>query len=161
MQADTRLLSSSWTPVMKFVFPFFFGIIYLIATITIVSVAFTSEIDFKTILILLFGFVLALSVGIWVLFRFCLHLKKVTLVQDYLLISNYRQTIQIPLSEIEQVRQFLFLNPPLLTIYLKSPSKFGSKIEFLAYTRVWDFFSNHPTYLLLQELSAKKGVYQL
>ncbi len=157
MNSDTKLLSSSLTPLMKFVFPFFFGFIYLIATVAIASVAFSGEGDGNTIFTILISFLFVLAVGIWALWRFCIHLKKVSLTNTHLVVSNYRQTIQIPLSEMENVGQFLWINPPLITIHLKSPSKFGKKIEFVAYTRYWNYLTNHPTYLLLKQLAEKQG----
>lgn len=55
-------------------------------------------------------------------------LKKLSLDDEFLYISNYRTEIMVPLSNIAKILWFGDLRPTM--IYLKTPSEFGKKINF-------------------------------
>jgi len=87
----------------------------------------------------IFGVVI-LGMAIWMSWG----LKKVSVDDRNLYVSNYRTEITIPISEIEDVREFLLSEPRRVTIYLRNPTVFGSKIVFLATYRAFAFLSPHP-----------------
>ena len=55
-------------------------------------------------------------------------LKKLTLDDGFLYVSNYRKEIIIPLSNIDKILWFGDVRPTM--IYLKTPSEYGKKINF-------------------------------
>ena len=61
-----------------------------------------------------------------------------------LYVSNYRKEITVPISEIEEVREFLLSEPRRVTIRLRNPTEFGQNIRFLATYRAFAFLSPHP-----------------
>ena len=83
----------------------------------------------------------------------CMRLKEVSVDDDFLYVSNYLKEVSIPLSEIYDVTENLWLNIHPVTIHLKSPSEFGDKIVFMPKTRAFAFFSSHPVVKELKELA--------
>lgn len=55
-------------------------------------------------------------------------LKKISLDDNFLYVSNYRKEITVPLSNINKIFWFGDMRPTM--IYLKTPSEFGAKINF-------------------------------
>jgi hypothetical protein len=89
------------------------------------------------------------------IFWLCVPLKKVSVANNTLYVSNYRKEIAVPLSEIADVRGNRFTEPQRVTIYLRQPSEFGSKIVFMAKHRIFSFYSVHP---VVDELKAMAGI---
>ena len=87
-------------------------------------------------------------------FWYCVPLKKVSVANNTLYVSNYRKEIAIPLSEIADVRGNVFTEPQRVTICLSQPSEFGSKIVFMAKHRFFSFWSVHPVVDELKSLAA-------
>lgn len=86
-----------------------------------------------------FGLMIA---GFWIWMSW--KLKKVSIDDRNLYVSNYRTEVTVPITDIEDVREFLLSEPRRVTIYLKQPTEFGSKIVFLATYRAFAFLSPHP-----------------
>jgi hypothetical protein len=94
-------------------------------------------------------------------------LKRVLLddINKCLYISNYRKEITIPLSQIADVKDFVFSDPRRVTIYLRKPEirtqmtsplhagEFGNKIVFLVTYRFFGGWSTHPIVDELRQLS--------
>ena len=78
-------------------------------------------------------------------------LKKLSIFGDKLYVSNYRREIAIPISEIINVRGNILTDPQRITIYLRNPTEFGSKIIFVAKYRWFGRWSTHP---IVEELLA-------
>jgi hypothetical protein len=95
-------------------------------------------------------------IGAALLYWKFIHLKKVSVDENFLYASNYLKEISIPLSEVYDVTEnrWLSLNP--LTIHLKSPSAFGDQITFMPKVRL-ALFSSHPVVGELKELARAKG----
>lgn len=89
-------------------------------------------------------------------FWMSLGLKKVSVDDRNLYVSNYRTEITIPLTEVSDVREFLLSEPRRVTIYLRSPTVFGSKIVFLATYRAFAFLSPHPIVDELIQMSYRR-----
>jgi hypothetical protein len=55
----------------------------------------------------------------------CVRLKAVSVDDDHLYVSNYIKEIPIPLSEVSDVTENVWINVHPVTIHLRSPSEFG------------------------------------
>lgn len=105
-------------------------------------------------LIFLFAWVAGTAFIYWS----CIRLKKVSADDNFLYVSNYLKEIYIPLSEIYDVTENVWLNIHPVTIHLKSPSEFGDKIVFMPQIRFFAFFSSHPVVDELKELARSKDM---
>jgi hypothetical protein len=87
----------------------------------------------------------------------CIRLKEVSVDDDFPYVSNYLKEVSIPLSEIYDVTDNLWINIHPVTIHLKSPSEFGDKIVFMPTVR---FFGrgSHPVVNELKELAGSKNI---
>jgi len=86
----------------------------------------------------------------------CIRLKEVSVDDHFLYVSNYLKEIIIPLSEIYDVTENVWVNIHPVTIRLKSPSEFGDKIVFMPTVRFFAMFSSHPVVSELKELARSK-----
>jgi uncharacterized membrane protein YbhN (UPF0104 family) len=59
------------------------------------------------------------------------RLKRVKLDGATLVISNYRRDITVPVSEIADARQNLFLSPRPVTITFRKETPFGNAVTFM------------------------------
>jgi hypothetical protein len=105
-----------------------------------------------------FVFLLFWIVGIAFIYWSCIRLKDVSVDDNFLYVSNYMKEISIPLSDIHDVTENIWVNIHPVTIHLKSPSEFGDKIIFMPKVRYFSFFSSHPVVGELKELARKKGM---
>ena len=70
------------------------------------------------------------------------RIKKVTLSGSNLIISNFRKTIAIDISQIDSVGGSILINPKLIWLNLKTDTEFGRKIIFAPEQRSpLDFFT--------------------
>lgn len=83
------------------------------------------------------------------------RLKFVTVDDDFLYASNYLREIAIPLWDIYDVTENVWLNIHPVTVHLKHPSEFGDKIVFMPKTRFW-VFASHPVVKDLKQLARSK-----
>ena len=144
-----RTLSSEWTFFYKFVSPVLWGglFAYMILVMFAVTGSFNFAGTFQFAILLV---VTVLACGWW--FWTSVRLKKVTLKDDLLLISNFRKQIEIPLRDIERVSGSILMNPELVWLHLTSPTEFGSKIVFMAKFRFFSGFTRHPVVEELERL---------
>lgn len=139
-----RELSSSLTPVWKFIFP-----VAWISFMGIGGIWSLTKIFIEPFAIwMLGGWVL----GSAFIYLFASRLKKVSIDDQYLYVSNYRKEIQIPLSGIERVKETFLTDPKHIMIFLRSPSEFGSKIVFTPQTRFLGQWRRHPVVKELREI---------
>ncbi|MGB9178761.1 MAG: hypothetical protein WCB68_05880 [Pyrinomonadaceae bacterium] len=75
----------------------------------------------------------------WASFR----LRRVSIDNEYLYVTNFLKGIFIPLSEIEAVTGGKWYQSPFLTIHLRHPTEFGKKIVFMP-GRGKPLFARHP-----------------
>jgi hypothetical protein len=87
----------------------------------------------------------------------CIRLKRVSVDDHFLYVSNYLKEISIPLSDISGVTEFAWINSHPVTIHLKFATEFGDKIVFMPKTRWLAFFSSHPVVGELKELARLNG----
>ena len=83
----------------------------------------------------------------------CVRLKKVSIDDKYLYVSNYFQEIAIPFSYIGDVTENRWLNNHPVTIHFKSPTEFGDRIIFMPTFRWVPSLSSHPVVIRLKELA--------
>lgn len=147
-----RRLSSLQTPLAKVVFPAFWIPLFGSGTLTAFLGGFSgADADMKWVL--LFAWVVGSAFIYWS----CIRLKEVSVDGDYLYVSNYIKKARIPLSEIYDVTENVWLNIHPVTIHLKSPSEFGDKIIFMPQVRFFAFFGTHPVVAELKALAGAKN----
>jgi len=119
--------------------------------------------------LLFFGFIIVSSVlandprqwvflGVLVLCTFficwlCCPLKHVAIDGSDLVISNYRRTIRVPVSDIDDVTENVMINIHPVWIHFRKPTEFGPKIMFMPTVRMFALFSSHPVVANLKALA--------
>lgn len=146
-----RRLSSLQTFLAKFVYP---GVFVIFSGFTLFNVitqkAFNDKLFFSLWFSLLYWFAFFAFVY-WI----CIPLKSVSVDDKFLYVSNFRKEISIPLSEIHDITEIVWINVHPVKIHLKSPSEFGDKIVFMPKFRFFSFFSSHP---IVDELKSLAGI---
>ena len=97
-------------------------------------------------------FLVGWLVGSVFIYWICGRIKRVERLGDKLLISNYFQEIEVPLTEVESVSEPTFWKPELICIKFRRPTIFGSKIVFMPKIRLWMGVTRHP---LVSQLNAE------
>lgn len=92
-----------------------------------------------------------LASGLFVVWL-AVNLKQVWLEGDFLEIRGLRETLRVPLRDCEAVSGTLFLSPELISIRLRRPVAFGSRVVFLPRQRGFHPFSPHPLVARLRAL---------
>lgn len=143
---EKRRLSAVGTFFFKFGFPVIWVVMWGFAAFLIYP-----DVFFVPILVMgILGFLLLFACGA--------ALKKVYLEGDKLIVSNYFKTIEIPVSEINQVKENYMVSPKLIWIHLKSPTPFGRKIKFMPIIYLKDFFCQFSSHSLVKELRELAGL---
>jgi hypothetical protein len=83
----------------------------------------------------------------------CMRLKKVSLKDNVLIVSNFLSEVVIPLGDVERVSGSVMMHPELVWLYLRRPTDFGTKIVFAAKWRFFSGFNRHPIVNELQKLA--------
>jgi len=76
---------------------------------------------------------------------------------DALLVRNGSQHEQVLLSDITNVSYSQFVNPPRVTLSLRNPGTFGSKISFCAPVRFMPFSTSPTIDKLIERIDATRG----
>ena len=97
-------------------------------------------------------FLIALTIGTIFLGIFCFPLKYVKLENNQLVVSNYFKKVYVPLTEISEVTENVYINIHPVWIHFRIPTEFGYRIMFMPKTRI-SFLSSHPIVKELTELS--------
>src|ERR1041385_5026184 len=92
-------------------------------------------------------------VGSGFIYWSCARLKKVSIDEKNLYVSNYLQEIAVPFSFIGDVTQNRWLNNQMVTIHFKFPTEFGDKIVFMPTFRFFAFVGPHPVVDRLKQLA--------
>jgi hypothetical protein len=147
-----RRLSSLQTFFVKFVFPAIWITGWTVATVAMFFANFKGADESPK-----WFFLFILIVGVFMFYWTCMRLKLVHVDDDYLYVSNYLKEISIPLSDIYDVTENVWINSHPVTIHLLSPSAFGDKIVFMPPVRFFTFFSAHPVVEELKALANSKA----
>jgi predicted PurR-regulated permease PerM len=149
-----RLISSKATFFYKFVFPLlwiaFAGFIIFIVHSNLAS--FHTRAEAKTARLIV---ILVLAVVTVIIYWVFPRIKKVELMEDALQISNYSQTIVVPLRDIASVSGSILMDPELIWIRFREPAEFGVKIVFIGQHRFFRGFTRHPVVKELDNLISK------
>ncbi len=85
------------------------------------------------------------------------RIKRVAIDEDFLCVSNYFRSEEIPLDNVDSITDNIWLDSHPVTIHLKEPCFFGRKIIFMP-RMLFLFFQHHPIVKELQnELDARKS----
>ena len=98
------------------------------------------------------GFLVWLAIGGFIYWT-CVRLKKVSIDEQYLYVSNYLREIAIPFSDIGEVTENRWLNSHPVTIHFKVPTEFGDNIVFMPTFRFLPLLSPHPAVEQLKRLT--------
>ncbi len=144
-----RRLSSLQTVLMKIIFP----ALWIPGWGFVTLMMFLSGVNHGDPFAFLFAWLVGSALILWS----SIGLKEVSVDDHFLYVSNYLKEISIPLSDIYDVTENVWINIHPVTIHLKSPSEFGNKITFMPKTRFFAFFSSHPVVRELKVLAARRG----
>jgi hypothetical protein len=148
-----RRLSSLQTGLMKIIFP----ALWIPSWGFVVVMMFFGGVDDGDPFVKWF-FLFAAVVGAAFICWSSIRLKEVSVDDNFLYVSNYLKEVSIPLSDIYDVTENVWINIHPVTIHLKSPSEFGYKITFMPKTRLFAFFSSHPVVRELKVLAARSNM---
>jgi len=128
-----RKLSSSFTMIYKYLFPFFWVVGFGLATLTLwfsrIIPPETQNPKGQFLIIWIAG----TSFLLWSSRR----LKTVTLSHDHLLIRNYSKTIKLPLSSVKDITESWFNRPNIVKLHIYPSCDFGNTIVFIPKFRMW------------------------
>lgn len=144
-----RELSSKLTFVAKIIAPGLWIFYWLVLTLMMFIV-----VDERTGSPSIYFFVMGILIT-GVFYFTLMNYMKVSVDNDFLYISNYWKEIKIPLSGIGDVTEIVWLRGHPVTIHLKTPSDYGSKITFTPKSQGFKFFQPHP---VVDELKALANI---
>ena len=130
-------ISSSTTVAWKYVFP---GVWILFMGIVGAIVAGFQATWKRTMVLFVLGWIIASGFLIW----FARRLKFVSIDEDFLYVSDFRKEIQVPLAQIESVKENFWPRPKLITLTLDRPTEFGKEIVFVPPPLVFAALRSHP-----------------
>jgi hypothetical protein len=78
-------------------------------------------------------------------------LKKVSVDEDNLYVSNYFHQIVIPLADVEQIKQLRGFNVQPVIVRLRSSCRFGDSIKFVPQPALHWWWNEHPIVSELRE----------
>jgi hypothetical protein len=114
-----KVLSSSFTPITKFGAP---GIFFALLPVWLLRM---SERQFAWVPATLW--ICACIFIVW----WTLPIKKVSLVGDRLLISNYWREIEVPVSQVSRICEDRWNRTPNISLFFDPPTHFGSKVRIV------------------------------
>ena len=152
-----RTLSSSLTFLYKFIFPVWWigWFAFVTAAMFVAPNSFTPRGNAQmSVEEARMFFLAATIVGGMGLYWLCMRLKKVTLKENDLVISNFRKVVGVPLQDVERVSGSVLIHPELVWLHFRRPNGFGSKVVFMGKARFSFGLSVHP---IVRELQAVIG----
>ena len=128
---DKGTLSSAWTFSAKFVFPIVWISGFGLGTILLWMDSFHYKSNAPPPPQLKFIFLMAWAIGSTLILWVNAGLKRVSIGEGCLRVSNYVREIFIPLTEIVDVKQNRWINSRPITIYFREPTEFGDAVKFI------------------------------
>jgi len=145
-----RTISSEWTFFMKLVFPVFWIGGFAIATVLL----FLAKAGPPAAGALRWVFLFATAAGTAFIYWSCIRLKRVELDDQALTLSDYRNSFVVPLHEVAEVTQNLWLNLRPITVRFRRDIGCGESIVFIPKIRRAPYFSCYPIVKELQDAVA-------
>ncbi len=91
------------------------------------------------------GSLVFLLIGIFLLYKTVMQLKRVEMDPEFIYVTNYQKHARYPYHNIEKIEELDYLLFNLVHIHLKTPGYFGKKIVFIpSKKRFQDFLNEHP-----------------
>lgn len=143
-----RELSSKQTFFLKIILPIFF--VAMLMTVFAGIIFSSKKVELLPLIIILPLIGLA---GMFVMYLTVMRYKKVSVDEQFLYISNYRNEIKVPLSNISDVTETKWIRTRPITIHLKNDSEFGRKIVFTPKMNGFRVFADNPIIAELKELA--------
>jgi hypothetical protein len=125
-----RTLSSEWTIFFKFL-PAFWILLFGLATLALLLDVFRGVNDSPAPDFMKWLFPCLWIAGSFFTYMTCAALKQVGADEHFLYVSNFINEMSIPLADIADVTENHWLNIHPVTVHLKLPSRFGTKITFM------------------------------
>ncbi|UII32572.1 hypothetical protein LVD17_01795 [Fulvivirga ulvae] len=138
-----KQLSSNLTFIAKVILPGLF-----VTGITGAIIGLTSSGQYDGVL----GAFLALLVFSPLIYMGLVRLKRVSIDNQYIYISNYIKTIQVPITDLQEVDDTWLLNYHPIWITFRTETPFGKVVMFMPSTDPTSIFSTHPITRELREL---------
>lgn len=97
--------------------------------------------------------------GVWLIVSaylvwFAWRLRRVSLQDGMLIVSNYFREVSVPVADISKVKQSYMSNPPTINIHLDHPTELGQRILFVP-AGSGGCFSEHSITTELKEIVAR------
>jgi hypothetical protein len=148
-------ISSDATFLYKRVFPiFWFGLLLLFLVFGLIG-ALRSE-RFPSLLFLIVP-LLMMAFGYFIMKKLIFDLvDEVVDLGDALMIRNGDRQERVALSDIVNVSYSSFVNPPRVTLSLRTPGAFGSRVAFCAPIRLMPFSSSPVIDALIERIDAAR-----
>lgn len=145
-----RTISSPFTAIMKIIFPAVWVPLFGLGVLLAFFGTGKNGTGYEGYYVLA-----AWVAGIVFIFWYGVRLKYVSVDENNLYVSNFLREIPIPLADIYNVTENIWLNIHPVTIHLKTPSAFGRKIMFMPTTgNPW--YTPHPIVEELKSMAAAK-----
>ncbi len=148
-------ISSHATFLYKRVFPiFWFGLLLLFLAFGLIG-ALRSE-RFPSLLFLIVP-LLMMAFGYFIMKKLIFDLvDEVVDLGDALMIRNGGRQERVALSDIVNVSYSSFVNPPRVTLSLRTPGAFGSRVSFCAPIRLMPFSTSPVIDALIERIDAAR-----
>ena len=130
-------ISSSTMVAWKYVFP---GVWILFMGIAGAIVAGFQPARERGWILFVLGWIIASGYLVW----FARRLKFVSIDENFVYVSDFRKEIQVPLTQIERVKESFLARPRLITLTLDRPTEFGREIVFVPPSLDFAIFRSHP-----------------
>jgi len=131
---------------------YFYKIILPMLYFTVILGLFIVLLSLDIALVGVLSFLIATIIFALVFLRFFIGIKKVSIDQQFLYVSNFKEEITIPLTQIDSVKENIWVLPRKITVRLNKSSSFGEKFVFLGYHQSFLFFKTHPA---IEEIRAR------
>jgi hypothetical protein len=148
-------ISSHATFLYKRVFPiFWFGLLLLFLAFGLIGALRSGR---SPSLLFLIVPLLMMAFGYFIMKKLIFDLvDEVVDVGDALIISNGGRQERVALSDIVNVSYSPFVNPPRVTLSLRTPGAFGSRVTFCAPIRLVPFSSSPVIDALIERIDAAR-----
>jgi hypothetical protein len=134
-----RTISSDATFLYKVIFP-----VGWIGGFTAASVALFADANGRVAPSMKWQFLAITLIGGAFFYWTCARLKRVTMSEDTLTISNYRMSVVVPLADLEEVTENRWINIHPVTLHFRRETDFGTRVVFMPKSRMFAFFTGHP-----------------
>ena len=146
-----RRISSRWTLFHKVIFPAAWIGMFTVGTTIMFLVPSETSNEAGTMRWLLVAITI---IGAWLILTLALPLKHVHVGDASFFVSDRSREIEIPFREVARVTGSRLVNPPRVTLHLRTPCAFGDRVVFLPPLRLVSGWKAQPVVKELERLMA-------